>query len=349
MTATDGDNDPLIYTLEGTAAASFEIVSTSGQIRTTAGETYDRETQSSYAVTVKADDGNGGSDTIAVTITLTNVIEPPGRPAAPSVTWTAPSNTGPAIDNYDLQYRQGTSGSWTNGPQNVSGTSATIGSLTANTSYQVQVRATNSEGDSPWSPSGSGQTGTLVAPDVPQSLSATPGNRQVMLSWVQPSGRRGGHALRIRAGRGSGTWIRTGSTATSHTVTSLNNGQTYTFRVRAVNALGNGAVVTLQATPSPSTGGGGGGGPQETVPSSTRKLLAEGGDGQVTLTWEAPEDDGGSAITDYEVRIDGKGRWISIGSTDTTHTVTGLVNGQVYVFQVRAVNSNRKGRRCRTA
>ena len=64
----------------------------------------------------------------------------------------------------------------------------------------------------------------------------------------------------------------------------------------------------------------------------------------MTLTWEAPEDDGGSAITDYEYRIDGKGRWISIGSTDTTHTVTGLVNGQVYVFQVRAVNSNRKGR-----
>ena len=64
----------------------------------------------------------------------------------------------------------------------------------------------------------------------------------------------------------------------------------------------------------------------------------------MTLTWEAPEDDGGSAITDYEYRIDGKGRWISIGSTDTTHTVTGLVNGQVYVFQVRAVNRNRKGR-----
>ena len=100
-----------------------------------------------------------------------------------------------------------------------------------------------------------------------------------------------------------------------------------------------------EATPSPPTGGGGGGGPRITVPSAPRNLLAGGGDGQVTLTWEAPEDDGGSRrspITRY--RIDGKGRWISIGSTDTTHTVTGLVNGQVYVFQVRAVNSNRKGR-----
>ena len=62
------------------------------------------------------------------------------------------------------------------------------------------------------------------------------------------------------------------------------------------------------------------------------------------LTWDAPEDDGGSSIRYYEYRIDGKGEWISIGSTDTTHTVTGFVNGTVYVFQVRAVNRNRKGR-----
>ena len=64
-----------------------------------------------------------------------------------------------------------------------------------------------------------------------------------------------------------------------------------------------------------------------------------GGDGQVVLTWEAPASDGGTAITDYEVRINQTGEWISIGSTDTTHTVTGLVNGATYVFQVRAVNA----------
>ena len=91
-------------------------------------------------------------------------------------------------------------------------------------------------------------------------------------------------------------------------------------------------------------GGGGGGGVRQTVPDAPINLMAEATDAAVTLTWEAPGNDGGAAITDYEYRIDGKGRWISIGSTDTTHTVTGLVNGQVYVFQVRAVNSNRKGR-----
>ena len=55
--------------------------------------------------------------------------------------------------------------------------------------------------------------------------------------------------------------------------------------------------------------------------------------------WEAPEDDGGAAITDYEYRIDQTGEWISIGSTDTTHTVAGLANGTAYVFQVRAVTA----------
>ena len=39
--------------------------------------TYDHETKPSYAVTVKAEDGNGGADTIAVTINLVDVDETP--------------------------------------------------------------------------------------------------------------------------------------------------------------------------------------------------------------------------------------------------------------------------------
>ena len=174
LTATDADaGDTLTYTLEGADAASFDIVSTSGQIRTRPGVTYDHEARSSYSVTVKADDGNAGTATIAVTITVTDVAEPPAAPGAPTVTatsasttsldvtWTAPANPGkPAISGYDLRYRAGITGSWTDGPQNRTGASASIASLTAGTSYQVQVRATNAEGDGPWSASGTGSTGT---------------------------------------------------------------------------------------------------------------------------------------------------------------------------------------------
>ena len=62
------------------------------------------------------------------------------------------------------------------------------------------------------------------------------------------------------------------------------------------------------------------------------------------MTAGAPSSDGGAEITDYEYWINGSDSWISIGSTETTHTVTGLVNGTVYVFEVRAVNRVGKGR-----
>ena len=74
--ATDLDaGNTLEYSLEGTDKDSFGIVSDSGQIQTKSGVTYDYETKPSYSVTVKADDGNSGTATKAVTITLTNVEE----------------------------------------------------------------------------------------------------------------------------------------------------------------------------------------------------------------------------------------------------------------------------------
>ena len=94
----------------------------------------------------------------------------------------------------------------------------------------------------------------------------------------------------------------------------------------------------------PGGGGGGGGAPRTSAPGAPRNLTAVGGEGEAVLTWDAPASDGGAAITDYEYRINERNPWISIGSTDTTHTVTGLVNGTEYTFQVRAVNRIGKGR-----
>ena len=337
--ATDADNDPLTYTLEDADAASFDFNATTRQLSTKSGVTYDHETTSSYSVTLKADDDNGGSDTLAVTITITDVEEPPGRPAAPSVTavdgnptslsvnWTAPSNTGPDIDDYDLRYREGTTGAWTNGPPNVSGTSTTISGLTESTSYQVQVLARNAEGESPWSLPGSGQTGALGAPDVPHSLSATRGNRQVVLSWVQPSG--GAEVTGYEYEQDvSGRWISTGSTDTTTTVTGLTNGQSYTFRVRAVNSAGASAASAASASVTPAT-----------VPGAPTSLGATGGDQEVELSWTAPASNGGDSITGYEYEQGGSGTWISTGGTDTTYTVFNLTNGQPYRFRVRALNS----------
>ena len=177
VTATDLDNDMLTYTLEGADKDEFTIDS-NGQIKTKAGESYDRETKASYSVMVKADDRNGGTDTIAVTVTVTDAEEKPLAPAAPSVStasatsvnvmWNAPSNGGrPAITSYDLQYRQGMTGSWTDGPQGVTSTSSEIMNLTEDTEYQVQVRASNSDGDGTWSEPGTGRTNRASVPPPP--------------------------------------------------------------------------------------------------------------------------------------------------------------------------------------
>ena len=85
--------------------------------------------------------------------------------------------------------------------------------------------------------------------------------------------------------------------------------------------------------------GGGGSVSSAAAPSEPRNLKAAAGNGEVVLTWDAPEEDGGSPITDYEYRNVGNGPWTSTGSTDTTHTVSGLDNGTAYLFEVRAVNN----------
>ena len=73
VAANDANGDALTYGLSGTDAASFDIDTGSGQLMTLAALDY--ETKASYSVTVTASDSGGLSDTIDVTITVTNVDE----------------------------------------------------------------------------------------------------------------------------------------------------------------------------------------------------------------------------------------------------------------------------------
>ena len=166
VAATDPDTgDTLTYTMEGTDAGKFDIVSTSGQLLTRVGRSYDYEQQRTYSVTVVVEDSDDNSDEITVVLSVIDQNEPPlaptpvfvtptsGSASKLNVSWNPPDNTGrPSINNYDLQYREVGAANYRNGPQNVSGSRTTISGLKSGTRYQVQVRATNAEGDGPWTP-----------------------------------------------------------------------------------------------------------------------------------------------------------------------------------------------------
>jgi hypothetical protein len=168
----------------------------------------------------------------------------------------------------------------------------------------------------------------VTAPAAPQNFTATPGDTQVALSWTAPVSDGGSSITHYEVSSDNGhTWV-TADTETSHTFTGLTNGTEYAFKVRAVNSVGNGAAASVTATPVAAA----------TVPSAPQDFTATPGDGEVTLSWTAPESHGGSAISHYEVSCDNGDTWVT-ADTDSSHTFTGLTNGTEYTFKVRAVNS----------
>ena len=71
ISATDSDNsDTLRYSLSGTDAGSFSINSSTGQLSSST--QFDYETKNSYEVTVTVSDGREGTDSISVSISVTN-------------------------------------------------------------------------------------------------------------------------------------------------------------------------------------------------------------------------------------------------------------------------------------
>ena len=170
IAADDNDGGTPEYSLEGADAGKFRIDSGTGQLSTAPGASYDHEAEAEHEVTVRVIDGQGGSATLPVTIDVLDELEPPASPARPgvttvdttsvSVTWTAPANAGkPPISGYDVQRRIKDSGDdYVISNRNVRSTNATVVNLEPQTTYEVQVRANNDEGDGAWSQPGEGMT-----------------------------------------------------------------------------------------------------------------------------------------------------------------------------------------------
>lgn len=79
------------------------------------------------------------------------------------------------------------------------------------------------------------------------------------------------------------------------------------------------------------------------VPAAPTGLTATGGALQASLSWTAPTNTGGAALTDYFIEFSSNAgssysTWAHTASTATTATITGLAAG-TYLFRVSAVNS----------
>ena len=157
VTATDPEGDTVTYSITGANPGGFTVDSGSGQIRN--GQSLDHESASSYTITLQAS-AAGGSDTIPVTINVTNVNEAPVFPAETatrSVAENSPGGTrvGRAVRATDpdegdtLTYTLvGGQGLFTTGPSSGRIRVASGADLDheSATSHTVTVRATDSRG-----------------------------------------------------------------------------------------------------------------------------------------------------------------------------------------------------------
>jgi titin len=209
--------------------------------------------------------GTGADSTASAAVTPTSVQTAPDAPtnvsgtagdASVALTWNAPaSNGGSAITSYRITPFIGATAQTpiTTGNAN---TSRTITGLTNGTAYTFKVAATNAIGTGSDSAASNAVTPRAPnAPGAPTSLTGTPADKSVDLTWTAPASDGGSPITSYRItpfiGSTAQTPINTGTTSTQFHVSGLTNGTAYTFTVAATNAVGTGAASSATGTITP--------------------------------------------------------------------------------------------------
>jgi hypothetical protein len=145
-----------------------------------------------------------------------------------------------------------------------------------------------------------------------------------------------GDGLDLRCSNGAGVTLLAGQdwTCTASATTGFGSPGTYTYWADWLDfgdkwhtgELGPMRTFTLVAT----------------TPSAPSSVVATGGDGIATVSWDAPSD-GGSPITGYTVTQSPGGTEVTVGSGTTVAVIDGLTNGTIYTFTVAATNDLGQG------
>ena len=313
ITGTDAGGEQIIAcgtdcsaTLIDGASVTLVAAPASGYALSAWGGACSAETTSSCALTMNADKSVSATFVIPVPGPVRNLS---GSAVGSDVTlgWDAP-DTGGAPTGYAV-----TGG----GTPSLSGTTATVTGLSAETEYTFTVTATNAGGSGP----GTDVTVTTqAAPGDVRNLSGSPaGSDAALLQWDAPN--TGGTASEYEV-TGSGT---VGVTGTSAAITGLSPQTEYTWTVKAKNSSGSSAGVEVTVTTLADGPGAVGG----------VRVTAVGTD-TASLAWIAPAE--GGTPTGYTVTGGG-----TATVTGTSASITGLTDGTTYTFSIAATNAGGAG------
>lgn len=195
-----------------------------------------------------------------------------------------------------------------------------------------------------WAGRLSGTVAYVEVPSAPLAPAATPdpGAASVTLSWAAPSSDGGSAVTGYRVEYGTDPALAAATVGTvgavlSTVISGLTPGLTYYFRVAALNAVT--AAASTWSVPSSIVSAFLG-----SAPDAPTALAATAGLGHVALTWAAPVDDGGVALTGYRVEWSTSAGFAgalsrTVGASALGATITDLAPATLYYFRVYAINS----------
>lgn len=299
-------------------------------------------TGTAYKFRVYSQNASGtstGGASIDVATNTTNIPAPQNvvvsAPTAvgATISWDAVSSpSAMAVTSYLVTAKLNATGASVT--QEVTGTSYTFSTLTSNSVYSITVTAKINQVIGVASAPVTLNTAANV-PTAPQTLRIVLSGSATYLMWNVPLSTGGSAITGYQVQKlSAGLWINHASTVSrSILIQTPLIGQSDSYRVIAKNVNGFGdpsnvLVVSGRAIPA----------------SAPLELAASTIDasGKVTLSWKAPDIDGGAAVTAYQVYVN-KGSssvWEAVASTSKLTLLTfAPLKGATWKYRVAAVNS----------